>query len=266
MQPSTEAQAAVAVVHAGGAEESVLLMRRTERAEDPWSGHWSFPGGRREAGDPDLVHTALRELQEECGICLGRERLEASLPPTYAGRRVGHNITVAPFLFRADSQLPTVLDSREVAEAQWIPLSLLRDPSRHCLSQVPRLPREMAFPAIELNGTPLWGFTYRVLMQWLGLHSPETLEEAGFAAARFLLEFLLAEGLTLRQGWQEQSTNFGMVKVAEVRGRIPVAAVLHRFSLPGGQIPPLSALEVREESIRVVGLGMDEYVIQAAAE
>jgi 8-oxo-dGTP pyrophosphatase MutT (NUDIX family) len=241
-------------------------MRRTERADDPWSGHWSFPGGRREPGDPDLVHTALRELQEECGICLGRERLEASLPPTYAGRRVGHSITVAPFLFRADGQLATVPDSREVAEVQWIPLSLLRDLSRHCLRQVPRLPREMAFPAIELNGMPLWGFTYRVLMQWLGLHSPEALEEAGFAAARFLLEFLLAEGLTLRQAWREHDGPSGPAKVAQVQGAIPVAAVLHRFSLPGKHILPLNVLEVREDSIRVVGLGMDEYLIQASAE
>src|SRR5215472_6528479 len=45
-------EAAVAIVHARGAPsgsdaESVLLIRRTERPNDPWSGHWSFPGGRR---------------------------------------------------------------------------------------------------------------------------------------------------------------------------------------------------------------------------
>ena len=41
----------------------------------------SFPGGRREPKDCDLLHTALRELEEECGIHLARERLEAALPP-----------------------------------------------------------------------------------------------------------------------------------------------------------------------------------------
>ena len=161
--------AAVAIVHAHGAEESVLLIRRTERDDDPWSGHWSFPGGRRDPGDIDLVHTALRELSEECGIELSRESLEATLPPTLAGRRVGQTITVAPFLFRAERELPTVLDPTEAAEALWIPLSLLRDPMRHCLTPVPRMPPEQTFPAIQLNGVPLWGFTYRVITEWLGL-------------------------------------------------------------------------------------------------
>ena len=58
----------------------VLLMRRAERADDSWSGQWSLPGGRREPGDLDLVETALRELEEECGIRLGRDQLEQALP------------------------------------------------------------------------------------------------------------------------------------------------------------------------------------------
>ena len=259
-------EAAVAIVHARGApsgsdEESVLLIRRTERPNDPWSGHWSFPGGRRDPEDKDLVCTALRELAEECGIRLGRDRLEASLPPAAAGRRVGSAITVAPFLFRVESELPTVLDPNEAVEALWIPLSLLRDPSRHCLRRVPRLPREMAFPAIELNGVPLWGFTYRVITEWLRLHSREdSPEEAGFAAAQMLLEFLLAQGLTLRQSWSECDKAL----VAEVGGAIPVATVLERFSLAGRQIPAVNAVEIREDSIRVVGLGLEEYVIRVS--
>jgi len=164
-----ELEAAVAILHAIEPEESVLLIRRAERADDPWSGQWSFPGGRRESEDPDLLHTALRELEEECGIRLGREHFETALPPTQVGRRAGRSLRVAPFLFRVHGELPLVLDPREAAEGLWLPLKILRDPTRHAFQSVPGQPKETQFPAIELNGVPLWGFTYRLIADWLGL-------------------------------------------------------------------------------------------------
>jgi 8-oxo-dGTP pyrophosphatase MutT (NUDIX family) len=255
-----QANAAVAVVHTHGEHESVLLIRRTERADDPWSGHWSFPGGRREPDDEDLIETALRELAEECGIVLGRESLEACLPPAPAGRRVGRVMTVAPFLFRAASELPTQLDPEEAAESVWIPLSLLRDPARHCLTCVPRLPREWIFPAIHLNGVPLWGFTYRVLSEWLRLHPPAPApDKAAFQAAQLLLDFLLASGMELSHRWVEQ----GATKVAAVKGEIPVAEVLSHLAVPDDKIPPVSSLEIHPHSLKVVGLDSEEYVIEA---
>lgn len=264
-----EPEAAVAIVHArsleDGPAESVLLIRRTEREGDPWSGHWSFPGGRREPSDHDLVETALRELTEECGIILGREHLNLSLPPAMAGRRVGRVMIVAPFLFRAPAELPTTLDPDEAAEAVWVPLSFLRDPTRHCLTPVPRLPPGRIFPAIELNGVPLWGFTYRVITEWLGLHSRVASgEQPGFQAASLLLDFLLAEGMELRYGWIDSAEDPHPVRVAGVKGAIPVDAVLAHLALPGHQIPPVSSLEIHSDAIRVLGLGQEEYVIEAS--
>jgi 8-oxo-dGTP pyrophosphatase MutT (NUDIX family) len=242
----------------------VLLIRRTERESDPWSGHWSFPGGRREPRDHDLVETALRELAEECGIVLGREQLEASFPATMAGRRVGRVMLVAPFLFGAAAELPTTLDPEEAAEALWLPLSFLRDPARHCLTPVPRLPPERIFPAIELNGMPLWGFTYRLITEWLGLHSKEASgEPAGFQAAGLLLDFLLARGMELRHAWTERTGDGRPVRIAGVKGAIPVDAVLAHLALSGNQIPPISSLEIHADAIRVLGLGQEEYVIEA---
>jgi 8-oxo-dGTP pyrophosphatase MutT (NUDIX family) len=178
---TNQADAAVAIVRARGPVESVLLIRRTEREDDPWSGHWSFPGGRRDPGDPDLLHTALRELEEECGIRLSRERLERALPHTLARRKTGPFVLVAPFLFGVDGELATVLEPREAAAALWVPLHELRDPTRHTLRPVPGRPPAMLFPAIELPGiesqaTPLWGFTYRLIMDWLGLPIGSPLE------------------------------------------------------------------------------------------
>ena len=164
--------AAVAVLHARQPVESVLLIRRATNPNDPWSGHWSFPGGRVDAADEDLVATALRELREECSIELAREALQQPLPLSVAGRRVGKFITVAPFLFSLESQLPASVDTREAVEHLWTPVSLLADRSRHRWGPVPGVPEERQFPSVALKGVPLWGFTYRVLCAWLGIEEP----------------------------------------------------------------------------------------------
>jgi hypothetical protein len=125
---------------------------------------------------------------------------------------------------------------------------------------VPRLPPEMAFPAIELNGVPLWGFTYRVITDWLRLHGdPLSRERAGFEAAHLLLEFLLELGLKIQYDWEARDGR----KVATVIGTIPVDTVLDHFAFPETQIPAVHALEVRPELIRVVGLDLEEYLIEA---
>ncbi len=166
----TQPDAAVAIVHARGPEESVLLIRRSERDDDPWSGHWSFPGGRRDPVDRDPLDTALRELSEECGIRLAREQMEIAMPHTLARRSAPPYVLVAPFVFGVTTQLPVILEPREAAAALWVPLRDLRDPSRHELRPI----SGRSLPCVLLEGTPLWGFTYRLIADWLTLPSPLT--------------------------------------------------------------------------------------------
>ena len=257
--------AAVAIVRTPAPAESVLLMRRAERPDDPWSGHWSFPGGRREPDDPDLTHTALRELAEECGIVLGRDRLESALTPVLARRRAGRFLLVAPFVFRVERELPTVLDLREAVHGAWIPLSILMDPARHRLSTVPGMPDSMLFPAIDLDGMPLWGFTYRLITEWLDL-LPKGAGEAGFGLAQDLLALLIAQGLNLKDAWTESEGADGQrfAKVAAVEGAIPVGKVIEHLSASRGQIPVVNVIEVRPDHLRIAGLAFEEYFVYAS--
>ncbi len=161
--------AAVAILRARLPEDSILLIRRATNPRDPWSGHWSFPGGRRDDGDHDLLDTALRELAEECGIRLKRADVAETLAVSHAGRRAGKLVPVQPFTFLIPETLPVTLDSTEAEEAYWLPTRILLDLSRHAKTAVPGVPDHMRFPAIQLHGAPLWGFTYRVLCSWLQL-------------------------------------------------------------------------------------------------
>ena len=164
-----EPEAAVAILHAAGEPESVLLIRRAVQAADPWSGHWSLPGGRRALSDLDLIETALRELREECGICLERGQMESALPHRPARRATGSPVLVAPFIFRVPETLSTILNPEEAVESIWLPLPTWRDPGRHARRTVPGRPEEMLYPAIVVNGVPVWGFTYSLINFWLGL-------------------------------------------------------------------------------------------------
>jgi ADP-ribose pyrophosphatase YjhB (NUDIX family) len=46
-------------------EGRLLLLRRRD---EPVKGHWWFPGGRVHLGEA-RVESALRKLNEECGLC-----------------------------------------------------------------------------------------------------------------------------------------------------------------------------------------------------
>jgi 8-oxo-dGTP pyrophosphatase MutT (NUDIX family) len=250
----SEPDAAVAILRTSEPEDSILLIRRAERVGDAWSGHWSFPGGRCEPGDRDPLHTALRELEEECGIRIGPEDLHTALPPRLARRRVGRFLMVAPFVFHVPRPLPAVLDISEAVDALWLPLRTFRDPGAHRLQCVPGVSGDLRYPCMQLDGAPLWGFTYRLIADWLEL---VTDEQTGCRIANLVLEFLLAGGLTLRRGWSGNE--------ALVEGPIPTGRVLDRFCSPGDRIPALNLLEVREDCIRIVGLDFEEYVIRSSS-
>jgi 8-oxo-dGTP pyrophosphatase MutT (NUDIX family) len=249
----TQPEAAVAIVHTRSAGESVLLMRRTVREHDSWSGQWSFPGGRCDPVDRDAVDTALRELLEECGIRLTRDDLDRPLPVRLARRRSGPYVPVAPFLFSIPGELPSIPCQHETAETRWVPLDMLRDPQQHRLLPVPGMPDDTRFPAIDLRGLPLWGFTYRLITDWLDIaeHDPA----AGLAAAKLVLQYLLSRGLSLERDWDGGA--------ALVRGEIPVQDVLQHFSQPGPYVAAVNRLHALPDSVQILGPSFEEYWIRA---
>ncbi len=267
MEPTIQPDAAVAIVHTRGPEESVLLIRRSQRETDSWSGHWSFPGGRLEPQDPNTLHAALRELEEECGIRLQREDVETALPYMVARRQMPPFVLVAPYVFAVKHELPTVLDPAEAVESVWLRQSVLLDPAQHRLRCVPGRAQYQLFPAVEVNGVPLWGFTYRLITEWLRLvPSGSAAEHAGLAAASEVLDVLLSRGLRLKDTWEDRPdlknlTIRQVVKVATVEGVIPAAEVLAHFSHARHGIPQVNLMEVQRDYVRIIGLGLEEYLI-----
>src|SRR5262245_45564667 len=125
------ARAAVAVIlrEAERGTEFVVI-RRSERRDDPWSGHMALPGGRQDSMDKDLFTTATRETREEVGIDLERQgELLGHLDDLRAvGRGRPLDLIITPFVCGITAPVTLTPNRREVETAFWLPLASLRAP------------------------------------------------------------------------------------------------------------------------------------------
>lgn len=159
--------AAVSVIIAPD-PDAVLLIRRAERAGDPWSGHIGLPGGRQDASDGDLSDTALRETSEEIGWPLDRRQLLGALPDVWPRTPLPRLIVVRPFVFAVPERWDLVL-SDEVAETFWVPVADLRDPEIYHETMIELRGERRGFPAFHLGQHLIWGLTERILTPLLAM-------------------------------------------------------------------------------------------------
>lgn len=104
----------------------VLLTRRTEHLKDH-AGQISFPGGRQEEHDADVVAAALREAHEEVGLERRYTEVLGSLP-LY---RTGSAFIITPVVALVDPGHTLRPNPYEVADVFEVPLSFLLDPAHH---------------------------------------------------------------------------------------------------------------------------------------
>lgn len=153
------AEAAVAIIinpnDRGG---STLLIRRTERVGDPWSGQVAFPGGHKDHADRDLLATAIREAREEVGIDLQEHELLGQLPVMYSRTR---RVPVASYVFQLKADV-AVQSNDEVAESFWVPLSTLNG-IKVTRTEVRVEEGKLGVEAYVYNGNVIWGLTFRII-------------------------------------------------------------------------------------------------------
>jgi 8-oxo-dGTP diphosphatase len=142
--------AAVAVVIS--AQREVLLIRRAEREDDPWSGQVAFPGGRLKQGETPLG-CALREFEEEVGVPSSLLRFLFDLDVVSPSNQ--KELKVKPFVFSSTVKFQPEPNRDEVADARWFPLDKFEKSSFTVNGRV--------LEAYLVDDWVVWGMSKRIL-------------------------------------------------------------------------------------------------------
>jgi 8-oxo-dGTP pyrophosphatase MutT (NUDIX family) len=153
-------------------EPELLMIKRAEIEHDPWSGHIACPGGRMDPTDRDLEHTAIRETWEETGIDLAADgRILGTLDDITPRTPSLPPIVIRPFVAVVKPDV-TIVDSPEVAEAFWVPVSAIREATSWGKGFVPiRGVGEREVDVFRHGEYTVWGLTHRALTQFVELLS-----------------------------------------------------------------------------------------------
>ncbi|MFN8257685.1 MAG: CoA pyrophosphatase [Bacteroidales bacterium] len=145
-----------------------------ERAESGGvhSGQISFPGGKYDKTDKDLVHTALRETFEEIGVDLQNVKILGSLSDLFIPVS---NYIVCPFVGCCEGELNFRINYTEVASVIEVSLSHLLNEKNQTNGRVKVLNNEYLVPVYNVSDFKIWGATAMILSEFLTV-----LRNAGF--------------------------------------------------------------------------------------
>ena len=142
------------------------LMQRHEYG-GVHSGQVSLPGGRLEEEDQTIVHTALRETEEEIGIPSDRIEVLGSLSQLYIPPS---NYLVTPILGCFREQPVFVEDQREVKELFTVSIDDLLDESVLRITDIEVRDQWIRnIPYYHLHGKIVWGATAMILSEFAQL-------------------------------------------------------------------------------------------------
>jgi 8-oxo-dGTP pyrophosphatase MutT (NUDIX family) len=140
---------------------TVLLTQRAGHLSRH-AGQIAFPGGRSDPGDPSLVHTALREAQEEVGLDPGRVEVLGLLPQYRT--RTGFLIT--PVVGWIEPPFSLRPDPGEVADVFEMPLAFALDAANHERHHRDVDEGRRYFYVLPFEDRYIWGATAAMLVNF----------------------------------------------------------------------------------------------------
>lgn len=123
------------------------------------AGEISFPGGKLDPSDSDLLETALRETREEIGLNITRDQVIGQLEPVVT---LNSGFLILPFVSVVDD-IPKLTANTEVEKIFHIPLESFLKTAAVDPDPTHNLIQEMY--TFEYQNQIVWGASARILKQ-----------------------------------------------------------------------------------------------------
>lgn len=130
------------------------------------SGQISFPGGKYEDSDKDLIETALRETEEEVGAEAAKINVLGQLTTTFIP---ASNFIVTPVVGFYQGIPKFKLNASEVAELIEIPLNKFLQEKNKVIDKVDVRGEQWEVPLFKIGDYKIWGATAMMLNEFLQL-------------------------------------------------------------------------------------------------
>ena len=159
---ATREQAAVMIPVTNSSEPSIVLTVRHQRLNSH-GGEVAWPGGKKDADDPDLKFTALRESEEEIGLKPTDVEIVCQMRPFISK----YGLFVTPYVGLIDPSLQMVANPDEIDNIFEVPLSYLERDPRTDTNIIERHGEKHVIPEYKFKGHRIWGLTAMILREFL---------------------------------------------------------------------------------------------------
>jgi 8-oxo-dGTP pyrophosphatase MutT (NUDIX family) len=149
--------AAVLVVIYG--KEPIIIMTEKPKNLQFHAGEISFPGGKLESTDSNLLETALRETSEEIGLTISRDQIIGQLEPVIT---LNSGFLILPFVSVIDD-IPTLAANSEVKKIFHMKLEPFLKTMKNDPDPSHNIIQEMY--TFEYQNKIVWGASARILKQ-----------------------------------------------------------------------------------------------------
>ena len=140
-------------------DDPIIVMTEKPKHMKFHAGEISFPGGKLDSEDSDLLETALRETREEIGLSISKEQVIGQLDPVVT---LNSGFLILPFV-SVVNQIPNLSANAEVEKIFHIPLETFLkteakdpDPSHNLIQEM---------YTFEYQNQIVWGASARILKQ-----------------------------------------------------------------------------------------------------